>query len=72
MRQAFPRPEGCDVRMIAMHQVCVPAWAYSHLGEIFARRNNDGMPIAQLLIYTGETWVSHKTQASRRFSPVWR
>ncbi len=71
MRHAFSTPEECDVRMIAMHQVCVPAWAHSHLGEIFAHRNDHGMSIAHLLMHTGEMWMSSKRQTSSGFLPVW-
>lgn len=70
MRQAFSTPEECDVRMIAMHHVCVPAWAHSHLGEIFAHRNDHGMWIAHLLMHIGEMWMSSKRQASSVFSSV--
>lgn len=71
MWQAFSTPHECGARMIAMHQVCVPAWAHSHVGEISARRNDPGMSIAHLLMHTGEMWMSSKRQASSGFLPVW-
>jgi len=72
MRHALSTQEECDVRMIPMHHLRVPAWAHSHVGEILMRRIDHGMSIAHLLTHRGEMWMSSQMQASSVFSPVWR